>query len=207
MPSSEMVRHPNALRLFMRLSVLSLSVAALVLSGCSTLRDTIAEPDPNPGPCPNALALYDAHRLVEINGENPVYENVGFTGEVLNVASNCRYTDRNADPIEMEMAVRLGFGRGPAAQGMTKTYEMFVAVTRTDRVVIDRQVYPITVTFEPGEDRVEVIEEFNSIAIPRVSPTTSGSNFEILVGFELTDEQLDFNRGGLRFRVRAGQDD
>jgi hypothetical protein len=202
-----MVRHPNALRLFMRLSVLSLSVAALVLSGCSTLRNTISEPDPNPGPCPNALALYDAHRLVEINGENPVYENVGFTGEVLNVASNCRYTDRNADPLEMEMAVRLGFGRGPAAQGMTKTYEIFVAVTRTDRVVIDRQVYPITVTFEPGEDRVEVIEEFNSISIPRASPTTSGSNFEVLVGFELTDEQLDFNRSGLRFRVRAGQDD
>lgn len=62
-------------------------------------------------------------------------------------------------------------------------------------------------TFEPGEDRVEVIEEFNSISLPRVSPTTSGSNYEILVGFELTDEQLEFNRSGLRFRVRAGQDD
>ena len=54
---------------------------------------------------------------------------------------------------------------------------------------------------------MEVIEEFNSISLPRVSPTTSGSNYEILVGFELTDEQLEFNRSGLRFRVRAGQDD
>ena len=191
----------------MRLSVLSLSVAALALAGCSTVRDTLSDPAPNPGPCPNALALYDAHRLVEIQGENPTFENVGFTAEVLNVASNCRYTDRNADPIHMEMAVRMAFGRGPAAQGDTKTYEMFLAVTRTDRAVIDRRVYPITVTFEPGEDRVEVIEEFNSIELPRVSPTTSGANYEILVGFELTDEQLEFNRSGLRFRVRAGQDD
>lgn len=191
----------------MRLSVLSLSVAALALAGCSTVRDTLSEPEPNPGPCPNALALYDAHRLVEIQGDSSVYDNVGFTGEILNVASNCRYSDRNADPIDMEMAVRLAFGRGPAAQGMTKTYDMFVAVTRTDRVVIDRQVFPITVTFEPGQDRVEVIEEFNSISLPRSSATTSGSNFEILIGFELTDEQLEFNRSGLRFRVRAGQDD
>ncbi|WP_440957670.1 hypothetical protein ACFELO_10250 [Oceanicaulis sp. LC35] len=191
----------------MRLSVLSLSVAALALAGCSTVRDTLSEPDPNPGPCPNALALYDAHRLVEIHGENPVFSNVGFTGEILNIASNCRYTDRNASPIEMEMAVRLAFGRGPAAQGQTKTYDLFVAVTRTDRAVIDRQVFPITVTFEPGEERVEVIEEFPSIELPRVSPTTSGVNYEVLLGFELTDEQIEFNRSGLRFRVRAGQDD
>ncbi|WP_306015948.1 hypothetical protein [Oceanicaulis sp. MMSF_3324] len=191
----------------MRLSVLSLSVAALALAGCSTMRDTFVEPDPNPGPCPNALALYDAHRIVEINGDTSIYENVGFTGEILNVASSCRYTDRNADPIEMEMAVRLAFGRGPAAQGSSKTYEMFVAVTRTDRAVIERQVFPINVTFEPGQDRVEVIEEFNTIELPRASATTSGANYEVLVGFELTDEQLAFNRGGLRFRVRAGQDD
>jgi len=191
----------------MRLSVLSLSVAALALAGCSTVRDTLSEPDPNPGPCPNALALYDAHRLVEMNGDNAVYDNVGFTGEILNVASTCRYTDRNADPIEMEMGVRMAFGRGPAAQGASKTYKMFVAVTRTDRAVIDRQVFPISVTFEPGQDRVEVIEEFNSIELPRASASTSGANYEILVGFELTDEQLEFNRSGLRFRVRAGQDD
>ena len=191
----------------MRLSVLSLFAAALVLSGCSSVRNTLGDANPNPGPCPNALALYDAHRLVEISGDNAVYENVGFTGEILNVASTCRYSGRTADPIHMEMAVRLAFGRGPAAQSDTKTYDMFVAVTRTDRAVVDRQVFPITVTFEPGEDRVEVIEEFNSISLPRVSPTTSGANYEIIVGFELTDEQLEFNRSGLRFRVRAGQDD
>lgn len=191
----------------MRLSVLSLFAAALVLTGCSSVRNTLGDPDPNPGPCPNALALYDAHRLVEMSGEGQTFQNVGFTGEILNVASSCRYTDRNSDPIDMEMAVSLAFGRGPAAQGDTKTYEMFVAVTRTDRAVIDRQVFPITVTFEPGQDRVEVIEEFSQISLPRVSPTTSGANFEILVGFELTDEQLEFNRSGLRFRVSAGQDD
>lgn len=192
----------------MRLSAFSLisaASAALLLSGCASVRNSLGEPDPNPGPCPNALTLYDAHRLVEINGENTAYSNVGFTGEILNVVSECRYTDSNASPIDMAMAVQLGFGRGPAAQGDTKTYNMFVAVTRTDRVVLHREVFPITVTFEPGEDRVEIIEEFNEISIPRATPTTSGANYEVLVGFELTDEQLEFNRGGLRFRANAGQ--
>jgi len=192
----------------MRLSAFSLisaASAALLLSGCASVRNTLAEPDPNPGPCPNALTLYDAHRLVEINGDTMAYANVGFTGEVLNVVSECLYTDRDASPIEMAMAVQLAFGRGPAAQGDTKTYELFLAVTRTDRAVVHREVFPITVTFEPGEDRVEIIEEFSEISIPRASPTTSGANFEVLLGFELTDEQLEFNRGGLRFRANAGQ--
>jgi hypothetical protein len=190
----------------MRLSAVSLIAATLVLSGCAGVRDNFREPEPNPGPCPNALALYDAHRLVQINGDSPIFENVGFTGEIMNVASACRYTDREASPIRMDMAVRLAIGRGPAAVGATHTYEMFVAVTRTDSAVIHRETFPITITFEPGEERVEVIEEFEDIRIPRATPTTSGSNFEVLVGFELTDEQLEFNRSGLRFRVGAGQD-
>jgi len=190
----------------MRLSAASVLAAALLLSGCQSVRDTLGDPEPNPGPCPNALALYEAHRLVEMQGAELLYENVGFTAEILNVVGRCRYTDQSATPIDMEVGVRMAFGRGPAAVGSEKTYQLFVAVTRTDSVVIERQVFPITVRFERGEDRVEVIEEFSPITIPRATPTTSGSNFEVLLGFELTDEQLQFNRDGLRFRVSAGQE-
>ena len=190
----------------MRLSAASVLAAAFVLAGCQSVRDTLGDPEPNPGPCPNALALYDAHRVVELTGENIVYENVGFTGEILNVAGRCRYTDADASPIDMEVGVRMAFGRGPAAEGRETTFDLFVAVTRTDSAVIERRVFPVTVRFDRGEDRVEVIEEFNPITIPRAAADTSGVNFEVLLGFELTDEQLQFNRDGLRFRVDAGQD-
>ena len=190
----------------MRLIAASAIIAAAALSGCQSVRDGLGDPEPNPGPCPNALALYDAHRYVEVDQDDPVYENVGFTGEILNVVGRCRYTDERASPIDMEVGVRMAFGRGPAASGDEKTYQLFVAVTRTDNVVIERQVFPVTVRFERGQNRLEVVEEFNPITIPRATPTTSGSNFEILLGFELTEDQLAFNRQGLRFRVDAGQD-
>lgn len=189
----------------MRLTAASVLAAALALTGCQSVRESLSDPEPNPGPCPNALALYDAHRLVEMASDELVYENVGFTAEILNVVGRCRYTDQEARPIDMEVGVRMAFGRGPAAASSEKTYELFVAVTRTDRLVIAREVFPITVRFEPGQDRVEVIEEFAPITIPRASADTSGVNFEVLLGFELTDEQLQFNRDGLRFRVDAGQ--
>jgi hypothetical protein len=189
----------------MRITIASALTAGLLLSGCQNVGNPLASPEPNPGPCPNALALYDAHRMVQIEGEDLVFENVGFTAEILNVASLCRYTDRTNSPIDMEMAVRMAFGRGPAAAGDTHTYTMFVAVTRTNQAVIHREEYPITIRFEPGEDRVDWIEEFANISIPRAENDTSGANFEVIVGFELTDEQLDFNRSGLRFRVDAGR--
>ena len=100
----------------------------------------------------------------------------------------------------------MAFGRGPAAEGMTRTYELFMAVTGFNDVVIDKQIFPVTVTFANGEDRVSVIERFDPVVIPRANGDTSGTNYEVLVGFELTDEQLEFNRSGLRFRVDAGQD-
>ena len=190
----------------MRLSAASVLAAAFLLAGCQSVRDRLADPEPNPGPCPNALALYDAHRVVRLTGEDVVYENVGFTAEILNVVGRCRYTDQDASPIDMQVGVRMAFGRGPAAVGREATFDLFVAVTRTDNAVIDRQVFPVTVRFDRGEDRVEVIEEFNPVTIPRATANTSGSNFEVLLGFELTDEQLQFNRDGLRFRVSAGQD-
>ncbi|MEQ8405164.1 MAG: hypothetical protein RKE49_08705 [Oceanicaulis sp.] len=189
----------------MRFKSLAVFAAALTLAGCQSVRDTLGEPEPNPGPCPNALALYDAHRLVQINGDETLYENVGFTGEILNVVSRCRYTNREASPIDMELGVRMAFGRGPAAQGATHTYDLFVAVTGFDSAVIEKQVFPVTVEFRPGQERVEVQEIFDPIMIPRAAPDTSGVNFEVLVGFELTEEQLEFNRSGLRFRVDAGQ--
>ena len=56
-----------------------------------------------------------------------------------------------------------------------------------------------------GEDRVSVRDTLEGIVIPRAAVTTSGSNFEVLIGFEVTQQMAAFNREGKRFRVTAGQ--
>jgi hypothetical protein len=167
--------------------------AAVVLAGCQGFRDNFGSPRPNPGPCPTALSLYED------------YSNIGFTGEILGVSALCRYTDEDASPINTTLEMRMAFGRGPAATTDTRTYQYFVSVTRRDSAVISKETFSIPVTFRPGETRVEVVQTFSNLMIPRATPTTSGGNFEILVGFELTDDQLEYNRSGQRFRVGAGQ--
>jgi hypothetical protein len=93
---------------------------------------------------------------------------------------------------------RLGFRR-------RRSHEVVVP---DDCLVVHPLVGGVLATgrFPAGADRVEMVEEFSSIRIPRADGDTSGANFQVLVGFELTDEQLEFNRSGMRFRVTAGQD-
>ena len=143
-------------------------------------------------------------RLVELRAGEVAYENIGFTGEVLAVRSLCSYYGER--PILANLEIDFGFGRGPAAQGSERTYEYFVAVTRRDMAVMAKEVYPVRVRFAPDQDRVFLTETIDAISIPRANEGTSGVNFEILVGFELTPEQIAFNRSGQRFRVAAGQD-
>ncbi|MCW5724995.1 MAG: hypothetical protein KIS81_08545 [Maricaulaceae bacterium] len=186
----------------MRLSIF-LVTAALVLSGCQNVRELGRRAPANPGPCPSALSLYDAHRIVNLHGgEN--FQNVGFTGEILNVRSLCRYYDDR--PLVANLEIDMAFGRGPSAYGDTYVYNYFVAVTRRDSVVIHRETFPVQVRFRRGADRVYHRERIGTINIPRASDEISGENFEIIVGFELTDEQLAFNRSGRRFVVDAGRE-
>jgi hypothetical protein len=160
--------------------------------------------EPNAGPCPLLGVLYDASRLVEFKGEGERFSNVAFTGEMRGVRGLCRYT--GANPIEMSLEIDMAFGRGPAAASQSRVYRYWVAVTRANMAPIEKRYFDVNVSFPRGEDRMAGSESIEKIVIPRANDTISGANFEILVGFELTPEQVAFNRAGKRFRVDAGQD-
>jgi hypothetical protein len=156
----------------------------------------------NAGPCPLLGVLYDAARLVELKGAEEKYANVGFTGEVRGIDGLCSYV--GAAPIKMNLNVDFAFGRGPASGSDHRVYRYWVAVTARDRVPLAKQYFDVDVTFPKGVDRVTTTENIDKIVIPRAKPDVSGANFEILVGFDLTPEQVAFNREGKRFRIDAG---
>ena len=182
-----------------------IGISVLGLSGCKTAGKVLNNKEAhqkNAGPCPVAFSLYEASRLVEFTGKES-YETIGFTAEINKVRSLCRYFGIN--PISADLEMDIAFGRGPAAQGRTATYEYFIAVTRKNIDVIEKKIFPITITFPAGQDVVYATESIGEILIPRANENTSGANFEIIVGFELTPEQIAFNAQGKRFRVSAGQ--
>jgi hypothetical protein len=114
------------------------------------------------------------------------------------VRSVCAY--KGAEPIKLQMAVDFSFGRGPQAVGLSKQYRYWVAVTARNAVVLDKQYFDVVGMFKPGQDRINVSDRLQNILIPRADSKVSGSNFEVLVGFDVTPEMADFNRQGKRFR-------
>ncbi len=158
---------------------------------------------PNVGPCPLMGVLYDNARIVDFAAPNQIrYSNIEYTGEFQGVRGLCRYV--GADPITMSVEIEMAFGRGPAATSDRQTYRYWVAVARRGRAPIEKAYFDIDVRFPRGEAVVTRTETIERIVIPRANEEISGENFEILVGFELTPEQLQFNRDGRRFRIDAG---
>ncbi len=156
----------------------------------------------NAGPCPYVKVLWDAARYVELKDNREAYDAVGFTGEIQNLTSACEY--RGADPVHVAMQVLFEFGRGPQAQGSSKEYTYWVAVTDRNYGVLDKQYFTVRAVFPPGADRVTMTDTVEGIQIPRANAQVSGGNFEVLVGFDVTPEMAAFNQAGKRFRVNIG---
>ena len=155
----------------------------------------------NAGPCPFVKVLYDAGRYHEFKDDRESAAAVMYTGEIQGVSAGCEY--RDDDPIELRVELLFALGKGPQATSDQKTYRYWVAVTDRNRSVIAKEWFDLPVRFN-GADRVSVRETLEGITIPRAAVTTSGSNFEVLIGFEVTPQMAAFNREGKRFRVTAG---
>ncbi|HEX8660291.1 MAG TPA: Tat pathway signal sequence domain protein [Brevundimonas sp.] len=152
------------------------------------------------GPCPYVKILYDAARYVELTGDRVAAANVGYTGEIEGLVSDCGYM--NDEPITVETRILFNLGRGPQAQGDGRTYRYWIAVTERNRAILAKEYFDLPVSFE-GEETATVTQD-QTIVIPRATATTSGDHFEILVGFDVTPQMAEFNRSGSRFRVNAG---
>ena len=162
------------------------------------------DPRRNVGPCPLMGVLYESSRLVKFAApDNQRYANIEYTGEMQGVRGLCRYIQD--DPITMSIDIDMAFGRGPAATSDRQTYRYWVAVARRGRVPIEKAYFDVDVRWGRDEAVVTRTEHIAQIVIPRANAEVSGENFEILVGFELTPEQLQFNREGRRFRIDAGE--
>ena len=165
-------------------------LAALALSACGSTKEAKLA---NPAPCPNIVVLSEAARLIDFAGEKRL-EDVAWSAEIENVSLACRYI--GANPIDASVKIDLAFGKGPKGVEREHDFAYWIAVTRTNREVIEKKEYLVPVKFDDGESMQRVEHEIEKIVIPRKDENTSGTNFEIVVGLVVTPEQAIYNRSG-----------
>lgn len=103
---------------------------------------------------------------------------------------------RNENNLIVDLDIDFEGALGPKAQAWSTehpsfAYPWFIALTSPDGGITAKEVFGITVTYEKGQDQVSHQEHLRQI-IPMQGDFAAGQ--EVLMGFQLTDADLAYNR-------------
>ncbi|MEX2248802.1 MAG: hypothetical protein WD671_04155 [Parvibaculum sp.] len=179
-----------------RLSRLSLTLAAsLALAGCASL-NPFGSGDKEGGtaqlPCPQVGVLGETDHMTLLRGAGADLTDIVARAEIGKVVSKCTYNVSDAT-ITVDLAFDGVAELGPAATSRDLTFNAFVAVTRRFETLDKKQIYQIPVSFPAGQRQVRFLKTVDGTVLP-YGGTADGRIYQILVGFQLTAEQLEYNR-------------
>ncbi len=160
-----------------------LALAGLVLTGCSAF-------EPPPVQCPPISILPDAARLVRYQGGVDLID-VAYEANIESITPVC---SRSKDHLVIDMSVAISARRGPAMQGDSADFAYFVAVTAADQRLLKRQEFPVSIPLAAQGRRVRLTELVQP-SLP-LTETQSQFGYRLFVGFVLTRQELQQNRGG-----------
>ena len=142
--------------------------------------------------CARVNILGEANKItVFAPGGGRDLTDVEYTAEFREIESDCDL-DKSDRIVEASTEFQVVATRGPAARNRQIELPIFVALARADGV-IDKRQYPLKVIFPAGEDRIAVFDAIEGTRI-YLEQGETGSEYEILVGFQLTRNQLEYNR-------------
>ncbi|MCD8497142.1 MAG: hypothetical protein LRZ85_03100, partial [Alphaproteobacteria bacterium] len=197
------------------LRVTMLALAASGLAACQTMsetwdgiknfdlgmaqtneqRDQAALPDVV---CPQVKIVDDLSSLSEFADlSDPADYNLISRVTLAQTESNCQYDGNNA-VVDLKLVFEGQIGpKGRAKPGDTPTfaYPFFIAVTNGNNEIKAKEVFGASVTYTAGAQGHTYYESLRQI-IP-VENAQEARDFNVLVGFQLSPEQLRYNRANM----------
>ena len=156
----------------------------VALAGCNPFDD--------PPPCPNVSILKQT-RLLTLYGEGTGRDDadVAFELELRDVAARCdlNVDDEAGGGVAVEFALPIYAIRGPAAGTDRLSVPFFVALADPSRRIVAKEVFTAELAFEDDGASALTVEEIEQW-IP-LGPGEFGLGYETLIGFQLTQAQLD----------------
>ncbi|MDO8289977.1 MAG: hypothetical protein Q7T44_12235 [Parvibaculum sp.] len=183
---------------YRRLALAVMLVAPLALGGCGLFggsdEDEAFEAIQSaaPKPCPTIGVLDGADRITVFNGSGQDLTDVIVKAEITKAVTKCEY---NTDDytISVDLAFNGGAEMGPAATSREMNLKGFLAVTRIDGTRVSKQLYDIPITFEDNSRQIRFLKSIEETVVP-YTDARNGSHYEFLIGFQVTKDQLDYNK-------------
>jgi hypothetical protein len=140
--------------------------------------------------CPTSGILRDGADVTRFRGAGTDLTDMVIDGRITGLGGKCQLDD--SKHLRTQLNVRLDLTRGPAARGATQDVAYFVSVSQGDRI-LDKQIYRLNASFPGNADRARITTDEVDLVLP-INDTMQGNSYSILVGFQLTPEELAFNR-------------
>jgi hypothetical protein len=182
-----------------RLPLLTLLPLLLPLTGCETLGLTTPSPPDfaqEMGPiCPSTGVLSDAVTVTKLRpgtqAASPSPANIAFTAEMSQAKLDCNY-NRGQNKLSVDINFAVKATRGPAAMGADPQLDFFVAVVDADNNVLSKTVYhgKPDMAGRPTNVYTQSVDNF---PVP-LGMDKRPYDYEILTGFQLTPDELAYNR-------------
>lgn len=168
-----------------------LALAALLLAGCGGSRSVMSQRPQ--APCPRVALLAEAVDLTRYRpGAGADLAAMEVDARLLGFQARCDYAPRDAG-LDVTLVVEASAERGPAATGRTADLPYLIAVTEEgEGRVLNRGTDSIRVTFAGNERRSAARGEQMMVRIP--GDVRQAAEKVVLIGFQLTPEQLADNR-------------
>ena len=167
----------------MRFAKTAATAACLALAACSTSKLE---------QCPSASALVDTATYPVWQGDPGNYV---YFAQITNTKRDCDI-DKYSKSVTASATVSFRAWRRP---GPAVTYKapIYVAITTEGRI-IKKYTYSVQVSFESGQATTEFTQAIDSLPL-KVEQDKRAADYGILIGFQLTRAQLDYNRRAGRY--------
>lgn len=145
--------------------------------------------------CPQVAVVEDLKNLTQF--ETPAKPTPGSKISSITLSgikSSCAVTEKT---VAVDIGLRFDGQLGPQAdewksQSRSFAYPYFIAVTTQSGEIISKEVFAATISYDKAEKALTQEE-----SIRQVIPLRDGkaaSSYEILVGFQLTEDELNYSR-------------
>lgn len=165
----------------------AVALLPLALASCSVFGKK------EPPPCPPVYILADAAKLTKFRpGPGRDLTDVEFEGEIVGFTGGCKYDEKGA---VIDLQVSFDLKRGPANSDRKADFSYFVAIPYFYPSPEAKAEFATSVAFPEGANYVKYTDEEVVMRIP-VKDKEIINKYEIYLGFQETQEELNRNRAG-----------
>ena len=159
--------------------------ALLALSGCKIfVKD-------EPPPCPRVSVVEDAAKLVRFTGAGHDANAIEMSAEITKYRGSCYY-DKDDKTMDVKIVVGIDAFAGPAFAGGPERIDYFVAIPAFSGPE-GKKIFPLKLDIPKDPKGTHIDDGEVSLSFP-IKDIKKLEAYEIFVGFQLSPEELDFNR-------------